>query len=805
MEEMQGTTKILGMPWEVEKDLILHAVPEEKDLNQRSLTKRGLLRLVASIFSPLGLATPMVVKAKIRIGRLHSMGLGWDEDLELRVQTATTQKARQAYQEEVDFWRKWIDLVPAMCSTPFPRCIRPRGGEVIRTELHMFGDASEEAFAAAVYIRNIYLDGEITMTVVMAKSRLGPKKVISVAKMELQAALLGTRLARTVEGALRFKVDRRIFWTDSAVTRHWIRSTANFYKSFVACRVGEIQALTQPTEWRHIPGKLNVADLATRSAITEENEENPLPREWIEGKDFLHQTDESAWPKDLDFEHTGEEVRPNWEFMTMHAKTTFAEDLVDLTKVSRYLHLQRVIARVVAVFQKKKLTAMLERPNRECLQLAEKVLVRDAQKEFIEEMESYRNEKKIKRSSRLVSLTPYVDADGLLRVGGRFGKTRLPYSAKHPVILSSRHRLTQILAEYYHKIYLHGGYAHILGQMRQKYWVIGGRSLLKKIGSRCFECRRQNAPRLTQLMGDLPVERTIPCPAFARTSVDYFGPVTIRTGYKSTDKRWVALFACMVTRAVHLELAASMSTADFLVAFRTFVNLRGEPQYLYSDNGSNFVGAVKYLCDKGSSMQWKFYPPEAPHFGGLHERLVRSAKSAIMKATEAAMKRRNFTESEYRCLLAEVMGFLNARPLTYLSDDPDDEVLTPNHFLLQRAGASLPESALTATKYKDNYEFVQSTANDIWKIWQTEFLPPLITRAKWRNQQRNLKIDDVVLLADDNLKRNHWRVGRIVATYPDVKGNVRSVRVRIRGDPVVEYDRPAVRCCLLEETPTLDA
>jgi hypothetical protein len=398
MEEMQGTTKILGMPWEVEKDLILHAVPEEKDLNQRSLTKRGLLRLVASIFSPLGLATPMVVKAKIRIGRLHSMGLGWDEDLELRVQTATTQKARQAYQEEVDFWRKWIDLVPAMCSTPFPRCIRPRGGEVIRTELHMFGDASEEAFAAAVYIRNIYLDGEITMTVVMAKSRLGPKKVISVAKMELQAALLGTRLARTVEGALRFKVDRRIFWTDSAVTRHWIRSTANFYKSFVACRVGEIQALTQPTEWRHIPGKLNVADLATRSAITEENEENPLPREWIEGKDFLHQTDESAWPKDLDFEHTGEEVRPNWEFMTMHAKTTFAEDLVDLTKVSRYLHLQRVIARVVAVFQKKKLTAMLERPNRECLQLAEKVLVRDAQKEFIEEMESYRNEKKIKRS-----------------------------------------------------------------------------------------------------------------------------------------------------------------------------------------------------------------------------------------------------------------------------------------------------------------------------------------------------------------------------------------------------------------------
>jgi hypothetical protein len=161
MEEMQGTTKILGMPWEVEKDLILHAVPEEKDLNQRSLTKRGLLRLVASIFSPLGLATPMVVKAKIRIGRLHSMGLGWDEDLELRVQTATTQKARQAYQEEVDFWRKWIDLVPAMCSTPFPRCIRPRGGEVIRTELHMFGDASEEAFAAAVYVRNIYLDGEI--------------------------------------------------------------------------------------------------------------------------------------------------------------------------------------------------------------------------------------------------------------------------------------------------------------------------------------------------------------------------------------------------------------------------------------------------------------------------------------------------------------------------------------------------------------------------------------------------------------------------------------------------------------------
>jgi hypothetical protein len=153
-------------------------------------------------------------------------------------------------------------------------------------------------------------------------------------------------------------------------------------------------------------------------------------------------------------------------------------------------------------------------------------------------------------------------------------------------------------------------------------------------------------------------------------------------------------------------------------------------------------------------------------------------------------------------LLAEAMGFLNSRPLTYVSDDPKDGVLTPNHFLLQRAGPEVTESVLGASKYRDNYEFVQATANDVWRIWQSEFLPTLMTRAKWQHQERNLRVDDVVLVVEDNKKRGHWKVGRIVEVFPDRRGFVRSVRVRVRGPPQVEeYERPAVRCCLLEQAP----
>jgi hypothetical protein len=147
------------------------------------------------------------------------------------------------------------------------RCLFPEENEIENSQLHTFCDASEEAYAAVIYVRNAYHDGRIRIHQIKASNKLAPKKTISVHKLELNAALLDSRLARFVSSSTSRKIDNRFFWTDSSTVRNWIRARASYYQVYVSNRVGEIQTLTEPEEWRFVPGKLNPADEATRSVI----------------------------------------------------------------------------------------------------------------------------------------------------------------------------------------------------------------------------------------------------------------------------------------------------------------------------------------------------------------------------------------------------------------------------------------------------------------------------------------------------------------------------------------------------------
>lgn len=267
----------------------------------------------------------------------------------------------------------------------------------------------------------------------------------------------------------------------------------------------------------------------------------------------------------------------------------------------------------------------------------------------------------------------------------------------------------------------------------------------------------------------------------------------------------------MVTRAVHLEICHNLSNLDFLNVLRTSSCLRGQPKVIYSDSGTNFVGAEKVMKPVpdnvwfGSEFQnqlvergirWLFQPPAAPHHGGVHEALVKSAKRALYRVLDAAKVRRHLTETELRTLLAEVTGFLNERPLTYTSSDHKDLTpLTPNCFLIQRSNAKLPPGVYEANTLKGTYEMVQKLANDVWKLWQDDYLPGLMARAKWRSIQRNLQENDVVLVVDKGLPRNKWIVGRVLKTIPDKNGMERQARVRTAMTDLV---RPVVKHCLLE-------
>lgn len=302
----------------------------------------------------------------------------------------------------------------------------------------------------------------------------------------------------------------------------------------------------------------------------------------------------------------------------------------------------------------------------------------------------------IDRSSPILRFNPMMwKNEGILRLGGRLGKSLLAFEQKHPALLPEVSPLAQLLVRQAHDRTLHGGPRQMMALLRQKVWITGLRRLIHTNNSRCMSCVRQQQKCAQQMMADLPKDRTEPCRPFAHTGFDYAGPFEqkARGGRcKIIEKKYVAVFVCMVSKAVHLELAEDLSTKEFIQAYLRFTSIRGACLRLWSDNGRNFVGAEKELArmlrgwkqmDLGSELQrlgteWRFITPSAPHQGGLWEAAVKSMKHHLRRV----MGKEMLTSSEFRTILAQTSAAMNSRPLAALSDDPNDlEFLTPGHFL----------------------------------------------------------------------------------------------------------------------------
>jgi hypothetical protein len=245
----EETEKVLGIHWKAREDLLTFRVNHLDDIE---FTPTGLASKVASLFDPQGMAAPVIVKAKIKLRELNTQGLNHSDAIS---------------DDDRSWWERWFDTLRQLNAVEIPRCLFPNEKDIVRTEIHGFGDASEEAHAAVVYLRHLFKNGEVVIRQVRATTKLAPKKTISIPKLELNAALQTARLMMAVEGALTRKAHRRYLWTDSSTVRNWIRASASKYQVYVSHRVGEIQTLTEPSEWRFVPGRLNPADVATRSFL----------------------------------------------------------------------------------------------------------------------------------------------------------------------------------------------------------------------------------------------------------------------------------------------------------------------------------------------------------------------------------------------------------------------------------------------------------------------------------------------------------------------------------------------------------
>lgn len=214
---------------------------------------------------------------------------------------------------------------------------------------------------------------------------------------------------------------------------------------------------------------------------------------------------------------------------------------------------------------------------------------------FAADLDALPKKQPLPKKSRIFKLSPVL-TDSMLRLAGRIKNVQgTPQDVINPILLDGRHQAVRLFIRHYHKKFAHANTETVVNEIRQRYWIIGLRSALKSIANECYFCRIRRSLPQAPPTGDLPPERLAHHKRpFTHTGLDYFGPVTVTIGRRH-EKRWVALYTCMTSRAVHLEIVNSLSTDSAILSLRRFIVRRGTPETMLSDNGTSFVGAARAL------------------------------------------------------------------------------------------------------------------------------------------------------------------------------------------------------------------
>lgn len=768
--------KTLGLIWKSNKDLLVYAV-DDFVAQDTDPSKRNIFSFISKIFDPLGLVSPVTIKAKIMMQKLWELKISWDDPLPSEFCAA---------------WNLFCHNLGALNNLKIPRHILLPNHTYI--ELHGFSDASQQAFSACIYIKSLTVDGTCQISLACSKTRVAPLKTVTVPRLELCGALLLARLYETVKKSVKFYINDVYLWSDSSIVLSWLASPPGTWKLFVANRVSEIQTLTKGANWRHVPTDSNPADLASRGIDPHLLEDQHL---WWHGPDWL-KSESDKWPKNLRYLNDNTLEKRNIQI----SMGTFIPDFDLFDRRSTLYRLQRVMSFCLRFINNirnspEKLKGKLTVKE---LDDSLKMLVKIAQAQsFHSDILSLKQTSFVNKTSRLKCLDPFLDADGVLRVGGRLGNSNLSYDNKHQMIICPKHPLTKLIILNEHHRQLHSGPQTLLVSLRERFWILNSRATVRSILRKCVTCFRVNPVKLMRKMGSLPSDRIIENRPFLIVGVDYAGPFNIKDGKlrnRCVIKAYLCIFICFTTKAVHLELVSDLSTQAFLNCFKRFISRRGVCRKIYSDNGLNFVGASNELKQLYSLLptfvnnsdimnyflenriEWHFIPPYSPHRGGLWEAAVKRAKFHFTRIVQKHI----LTFEDLTTVFAQIEAIINSRPLTPLSRDPGDlTALTPGHFLIGHPLTSIPQTDLKhvpANRLRQ-YQLLQQAVQQFWLNWSKDYLQTLQERSKWFKDSEDLvKEGALVLLVDDYLPPLHWKLGRILEVRKGSDGVVRTAIVR---------------------------
>lgn len=633
--------------------------------------------------------------------------------------------------------------------------------------------------------------------------------------MELCGAHMMAKLTNHLVTVFQNKIQIRSvhLWTDSEIVLAWLKSHPSRWSVFVANCVSDIQSRTSSYSWHHVRTDANPADLLSRGCMPEN-----LTEFWWQGPVFLRKVDSNFESNNKNKEIINPPEKRKSSHLSHRERNSELEFLSSLERFSVFRRLQGTIAYCYrflynAKNPSAKKTGIL---SVEELSNSELKIVKLIQKQaFSTEIRKLPlNKDQQIECKTLKILSPFLDDRFMLRVGGRLSRAVIPYEHKHPLLLPAKSPLVRLLIKREHLRLCHAAPQNTLANFRLRYWPIDGMREVKSVIHQCLICFRFKAKPMTQLMGDLPKERFSITRPFMHTGVDFAGPFHLKPSKvrsKTTLKGYLALFVCLTTKAVHLELVSSLTTDDFLQTLRRFIARRGLPQVIFSDNGTNFQGASNKLKDlysffksqdsqlpihdylTSNQITWKFIPARSPHWGGIWEAGVRISKHHLVRIIGDSI----LTYEQFSTVLAEVEAVMNSRPLCKLNGDPSDlTALTPGHFLIGTPLTAIPDrdiSSIPENRLSSWTKCVQIKQH-FWKRYMTEYLHSLQTKSKWTKKERNLTVGDLVLIIDNTSSPLHWPIAKVIQVFPGSDNLVRAALVQTK---LGQFTRPIAKLCPL--------
>ncbi|XP_063372656.1 uncharacterized protein LOC134660793 [Cydia amplana] len=772
----------LGLGWSPVNDTL--NFPVKDPIPSDVITKRYIMSNAFKIFDPLGCLSLCIIKPKMLLQKLWELKIDWDLPVPDYIKKE---------------WEKFVENIPFIQNLKIDRRVLCDSPKLI--EMHVFSDASQSALGACIYMKSLSENGDVIVRLLCSKSKVAQLSPTTMPRQELGAALLAARLSRAVLDSLRYKPDRVVHWCDSSIVLSWLHNKSAKLKVFVANRINEILEKTKESTWRYVPTSANPADLISRGVDACQLPKLDL---WWFGPTFLTE-DESKWPV---LNNLKIDDLPETKCNVVNLETP----IVDFEKYSTLNKLQRSFAYV------KRMIFNLKNPKNKRVgvltvdELTEsfKFLCLIAQKQsFQDEYEMLTKSKPLSSKSKILKLSPFLDNDKVIRVGGRIDASDYPYEKKHQILLHASHRLSKLIFANVHIKHMHAPPQLLLSLVKETVWPINGRRLAQRTVNNCMRCRRARGKTLTPKMGNLPAQRINADFPFISVGLDFAGPFYIlnRKGRGAKlIKCYLCLFVCLRYKCLHLEAVSDLTKNAFIMTLRRFIARRGKPAEIFCDNGRNFVSAAKEIGQfikanqepmsdfaNQEYIKFIFTPTYAPHFGGIWEAGVKSAKHHIKRVIGNS----HLTFEEIGTLFAQVEAILNSRPLCPMSTSPDDLLsLSPGHFLIGRPLTALPSPALENRQEMSlqRYARIEKIRQHFWNRWQREYISELQERTKWRTNTAKLNLGDLVLLHEDHVPPLCWRLGRVTRLFPGADGVARVADVTTTKGCV---RRPLVRLCPL--------